>query len=456
MIDISQPIYVLTIVAFVIGLIRMGNPATARSGILWAGIAMAFSIGITFFVPGLSNLVLILPAVLIGAIIGFVAARRVAIVNMPQMVAIYNGMGAGAASTIAAIELIKLGNSSFNITIALAGAIIGNVSIAGSVIAFLKLQGWIRQKPVTFFLQQAVNLIIVAIGVFFGILFLLHGNFLIPYTSALIPFFFLTIGYGFMMALPIGGADMPVLISLYNAMTGIAVGLEGFAISNYAMVVAGILVGAAGTILTLAMANAMNRSVGAILAGGFGKTQSEDRTVSGNLKPISSEDVAVMLAYSSTVAIVPGFGMASAQAQFKVRDLSDMLISRGIKVFFAIHPVAGRMPGHMNVLLAEAGVPYDLLQDRDEANRAFQDVDVSLVIGANDVVNPAARIQGTTLYGMPILDVDKSKNVIVLKRGAGKGFAGIENDLFYMDKTKMLYGDAQESLSKIIQELKKL
>jgi NAD(P) transhydrogenase subunit beta len=456
MIDISQLIYVLTIVAFVIGLIRMGNPATARSGILWAGIAMAFSIGITFFVPGLSNLVLILPAVLIGAIIGFVAARRVAIVNMPQMVAIYNGMGAGAASTIAAIELIKLGNSSFNITIALAGAIIGNVSIAGSVIAFLKLQGWIRQKPVTFFLQQAVNLIIVAIGVFFGILFLLHGNFLIPYTSALIPFFVLTIGYGFMMALPIGGADMPVLISLYNAMTGIAVGLEGFAISNYAMVVAGILVGAAGTILTLAMANAMNRSVGAILAGGFGKTQSEDRTVSGNLKPISSEDVAVMLAYSSTVAIVPGFGMASAQAQFKVRDLSDMLISRGIKVFFAIHPVAGRMPGHMNVLLAEAGVPYDLLQDRDEANRAFQDVDVSLVIGANDVVNPAARIQGTTLYGMPILDVDKSKNVIVLKRGAGKGFAGIENDLFYMDKTKMLYGDAQESLSKIIQELKKL
>ncbi|EQB65903.1 MAG: hypothetical protein AMDU3_IPLC00001G0069 [Thermoplasmatales archaeon I-plasma] len=456
MIDISQLIYVLTIVAFVIGLIRMGNPATARSGILWAGIAMAFSIGITFFVPGLSNLILILPAVLIGAIIGFVAARRVAIVNMPQMVAIYNGMGAGAASTIAAIELIKLGNSSFNITIALAGAIIGNVSIAGSVIAFLKLQGWIRQKPVTFFLQQAVNLIIVAIGVFFGILFLLHGNFLIPYTSALIPFFVLTIGYGFLMALPIGGADMPVLISLYNAMTGIAVGLEGFAISNYAMVVAGILVGAAGTILTLAMANAMNRSVGAILAGGFGKTQSEDRTVSGNLKPISSEDVAVMLAYSSTVAIVPGFGMASAQAQFKVRDLSDMLISRGIKVFFAIHPVAGRMPGHMNVLLAEAGVPYDLLQDRDEANRAFQDVDVSLVIGANDVVNPAARIQGTTLYGMPILDVDKSKNVIVLKRGAGKGFAGIENDLFYMDKTKMLYGDAQESLSKIIQELKKL
>ncbi len=456
MIDITQPIYVLTIAAFVIGLIRMGNPATARSGILWAGIAMAFSIGATFFVPGISNLILIFPAIIIGAAIGYVAARKVAIVNMPQMVAIYNGMGAGAASTIAAIELIRGNTSSFDTTIALAGAIIGNVSIAGSVIAFLKLQGWIRQRPITFSLQQVVNLITAAVGVFFGVVFLLHSNILIPYKSALVPFFVLTIGYGFMMALPIGGADMPVLISLYNAMTGIAVGLEGFAISNYAMVVAGILVGAAGTILTLAMATAMNRSVGAILAGGFGKAQVEDRTVSGNLKPISAEDVAVMLAYASTVAIAPGFGMASAQAQFKVRDLADMLIAREIKVFFAIHPVAGRMPGHMNVLLAEAGVPYDLLEDRDEANRAFQDVDISIVIGANDVVNPAARIQGTALYGMPILDVDKSKNVVVLKRGAGKGFAGIENDLFYMDKTKMLYGDAQDSISKIIQELKKL
>jgi NAD(P) transhydrogenase subunit beta len=455
-IDITQPIYVLTIAAFVIGLIRMGNPATARSGILWAGIAMAFSIGATFFVPGLSNMILIFPAIIIGAAIGYIAARKVAIVNMPQMVAIYNGMGAGAASTIAAIELIRGNTSSFDTTIALAGAIIGNVSIAGSVIAFLKLQGWIRQRPITFLLQQVVNLIAAAVGVFFGAVFLLHSNALIPYKSALVPFFVLTIGYGFMMALPIGGADMPVLISLYNAMTGIAVGLEGFAISNYAMVVAGILVGAAGTILTLAMATAMNRSVGAILAGGFGKAQVEDRTVSGNLKPISAEDVAVMLAYASTVAIAPGFGMASAQAQFKVRDLIDMLIARGIKVFFAIHPVAGRMPGHMNVLLAEAGVPYDLLEDRDEANRAFQDVDVSMVIGANDVVNPAARIQGTALYGMPILDVDKSKNVVVLKRGAGRGFAGIENDLFYMDKTKMLYGDAQDSISKIIQELKKL
>ncbi|MEM0159036.1 MAG: NAD(P)(+) transhydrogenase (Re/Si-specific) subunit beta, partial [Thermoplasmataceae archaeon] len=252
------------------------------------------------------------------------------------------------------------------------------------------------------------------------------------------------------------GADMPVLISLYNAMTGVAVGLEGFALSNYAMVIAGILVGAAGTILTLAMARAMNRSVGSILAGGFGKVVEGNRKLPGNIKTIGAEDVAILLAYARSVAIVPGFGMASAQAQFRVRELADMLISKGVRVFFAIHPVAGRMPGHMNVLLAEAGIPYDLIEDLDDANREFQDVDVAMVIGANDVVNPAAKIQGTALYGMPILEVDRSKNVIVLKRGSGKGFSGIENDLFYMDKTRMLYGDAQETISKVIQELKKL
>lgn len=456
MTDFTQPVYIVTISALVIGLLRMGNPKTARSGIIWAGIAMALSIIITFFSPGLANLALIVPAVIIGAIIGYVAAKRVAIVDMPQMVAIYNGMGAGAASTIAAIELIRFTAGPFTNSIAFAGAIIGDVSIAGSIIAFLKLQGWIQQKPITFKLQLPVNLAVLVISLIFGISFVIGSRSFLLHINALIPFFTLSLAYGIMMALPIGGADMPVLISLYNAMTGIAVGLEGFATGNYALVVAGILVGAAGTILTVAMANAMNRSIGSILIGGFGKTQEEQRTIEGSLKPISAEDVAVMLAYSGTVAIVPGFGMASAQAQFKVRDLSDLLLSKGIKVFFAIHPVAGRMPGHMNVLLAEAGVPYDLLEDRDEANRSFQDVDVSLVIGANDVVNPAARIQGTVLYGMPILDVDKSKNVVVLKRGSGKGFAGIENDLFYMDKTKMLYGDAQDSISKVIQELKRL
>lgn len=456
MIDISQPVYIVTVAFFVIGLIRMSNPKTARSGILWAGIAMALSIGVTFFVPGISNLILIIPAISAGALIGWVAARKVAMVDMPQMVALYNGMGAGAASAIAAIELLHPDSSHFYLAIALSGAVIGNVSIAGSVIAFLKLQGWMPQRPVTFRLQQFLNTAVIVVAVYCGIAYLSTGWFTFPFLGALIPFFILSLLYGFLMALPIGGADMPVLISLFNAMTGIAVALDGFSISNYAMLVAGILVGAAGTILTVAMARAMNRSVGNILFGAFGKIQESEREIRGALKSISPEDVAIILAYANTVAIIPGFGMAAAQAQFRIRELSDMLQQKGIKVFFAIHPVAGRMPGHMNVLLAEAGISYDLLIDQDDANREFQNVDVSLIIGANDVVNPAARVQGTALYGMPILDADRSHNIVVLKRGSGKGFAGIENDLFYMDKTKMLYGDARESVSRLIQELKKL
>ncbi len=455
MTDFSQPVYVVTVAFFIVGLHRMANPRTARSGILWAGIAMALSILVTFFIPGISNLVLIIPAILIGAVIGWYAARKVSMVNMPQMVAIYNGMGAGAASAIASIELLRFSASQFNLDIALAGAMIGNVSIAGSLIAFLKLQGWFPQRPVTFRLQQPLNMAVLLLSVYLGVAALVPGLNLLPF-GALVPFFIASSVYGIMMALPIGGADMPVLVSLFNAMTGIAVGLDGFSISNFAMVVAGILVGAAGTILTMAMAKAMNRSVGNILFGAFGKVQEESRELKGSLKPIGNDDVAVMLAYAGKVAIVPGFGMAAAQAQFRVRELLDILQEKGISVFFAIHPVAGRMPGHMNVLLAEAGVPYELMVDLDDANRDFQAVDVSLVIGANDVVNPAARVRGTVLYGMPILDVDKSASIIVLKRGRGKGFAGIENDLFYLDKTRMLYGDAQDTVSKLIQELKKL
>ncbi len=456
MIDLSQPVYVITIIFFIVGLQRMSHPSTAKSGILWAGVAMLLSIAVTFLIPGISNLILIFPAILTGAVIGWVAARRVAIVDMPQMVAIYNGMGAGAASAIASIELLRYAGSHFDLWIAMAGAIIGNVSIAGSVIAFLKLQGRIGQRPMTFRLQQLLNIAVLAAAVYFGVSYLLPSLGLFPYSGSLVYFVAFSLLYGFMMALPIGGADMPVLISLFNAMTGIAVGLDGFSISNYAMVVAGILVGAAGSILTFAMAKAMNRSIGSILFSAFGQVKEGGREVKGSLKPVSADDVAVMLAYASAIAIVPGFGMAAAQAQFRVRELTDILVARGIRVFFAVHPVAGRMPGHMNVLLAEAGIPYDLISDQDEANRDFQDVDVSLVIGANDVVNPAARVEGTALYGMPILDVDRSKNVVVLKRGSGLGFAGIENDLFYLDRTKMLYGDARESVSKLIQGLKRV
>lgn len=456
MIDFTDPVYAITIIFFIVGLQRMSHPKTAQSGILWAGIAMLLSIIITFFEPGISNLILILPAVLIGAIIGWVAAKKVEIVDMPQMVAIYNGMGAGAASAIATIELFRFSSGQFTLAIALAGAIIGNVSIAGSVIAFLKLQGWMPQRPITFKSQQPVNVFIAAVAIYFGVSYLEPSVSIISPVTTLILFVIFSLMYGFMMAFPIGGADMPVLISLFNAMTGIAVGLDGFSISNYAMVVAGILVGAAGSILTLAMAKAMNRSISNILFSAFGQIDESTRDVGGSLKTITNDDAAIMLSYASTVAIVPGFGMAAAQAQFRVRELSDMLIARGLKVFFAIHPVAGRMPGHMNVLLAEAGIPYDLLVDLDDANRDFKDVDVVLVIGANDVVNPAARVQGTALYGMPILDVDKARNIIVLKRGKGRGFAGIENDLFYLENTRMLYGDARETVTSLIQGIKKI
>jgi NAD(P) transhydrogenase subunit beta len=258
------------------------------------------------------------------------------------------------------------------------------------------------------------------------------------------------------MPLPIGGADMPVVISLYNALTGIAVAMDGFALTNYAMVIAGTLVGAAGSLLTLLMAKAMNRSVGNVLFGAFGATEETGVTMAGSMKSIEPDDAAVMLGYASKVVIAPGYGMAVAQAQHKVKELMDILESKGVQVKFAIHPVAGRMPGHMNVLLAEAGVPYDRLFDRDEINPEFGSADVVLVIVANDVVNPAARRAGSPLQGMPILDVDQAKNVLVLKRGQGKGFAGVENDLFYKDNTRLLYGDAQESVSKLVQALKRL
>ncbi|AKA49002.1 NAD(P) transhydrogenase subunit beta [uncultured archaeon] len=451
-----NPIYIVAIGVFILGLHRMGHPKTAKSGIMWSGFAMAAAVIITFTIPGLSNLPLILIAIAVGGAIGWFAAVRVTIADMPQMVAIYNGMGAGAAAGVASIELLRLSGSFFDLALALAGAAIGSVSISGSIIAFLKLQGWMRQRPITFVGQQGFNVAILAVSLLFGVAYLLNGSISLFGISLVVPFFVLSISYGFLMAFPIGGGDMPVVIALFNAMTGIAVAFDGFSLGNYAMMVAGIFVGAAGTLLTVAMARAMNRSLASVLFGSFGKEVEGPDTVKGTLKPIEANDAAIMLAYSERVMIVPGYGMAAAQAQFKIKELLDILLSRGIKVGFAIHPVAGRMPGHMNVLLAEAGVPYELMLDLEDANRDFPSSDVALVVGANDVVNPAAKKPGSPLYGMPILDVDKARNIIVLKRGTGKGFAGVINELFRNDKTKMLYGDATDSITKLIQGVKKL
>lgn len=450
---IIQAVYFLTAFLFITGLRRMASPATAKSGIVWAGGAMVAATLVTFLSPtSLStNLVLMIVAIAIGAGVAWVAAKRVQMTDMPQMVAIYNGMGGGAAASIAAVELLRSDFESGGLmALAILGGLIGSVSFTGSLIAFAKLQGLMSSRPIQFPLQRTINLAVLAIALVIGAILL--GN---DALGLIFLFFLAALAFGVMMTLPIGGGDMPVVISLYNAFTGLAVGFEGFAIGNPALIVAGTVVGAAGTLLTLLMAKAMNRSLWSVLVGGFGVEQTVGE-VQGSLKPIDLEDAAVMLGYAQKVIFVPGYGMAVAQAQHKLRELADVLEAKGVEVKYAIHPVAGRMPGHMNVLLAEAGVPYEKLYDLEDINPEFPQADVAVVIGANDVVNPAAHRQGSPLYGMPILEVSQAKNVIVIKRGQGKGFAGVENELFYADNTRMLYGDAQSVLGQLVQSLKKL
>ncbi|MBV8878152.1 MAG: NAD(P)(+) transhydrogenase (Re/Si-specific) subunit beta [Gammaproteobacteria bacterium] len=445
--------YFVTAVLFIMGLKRMSSPVTARSGILWAGAGMAVATLVTFLYPGMSNYGLILPAIFVGGVLAAWSGRRVAMTNMPQMIALYNGMGGGAAAAIAAVELYRGGTEGYaTTTLAVAGGIIGAVSFSGSLIAFGKLQGLIK-RSLRFAGQQVINLLLLLAAVVFGALVIGHGN---ATASVVTGFFVLALVLGVTMTLPIGGADMPVVISLYNALTGLAVAFEGFVLNNAAMIIAGTVVGSAGTLLTQLMAKAMNRSLGNVLFSGFGDTGAASTgEVQGSLKPIEASDVGVMLAFAQKVIVVPGYGMAVAQAQHKIWELCQLLIDRGVQLRFAIHPVAGRMPGHMNVLLAEAGVPYDLIADLDEINAEFDTADVALIIGANDVVNPVARTdKSSPIYGMPILNADKAKNVIVIKRGQGAGFSGIENALFYLDNTRMLYGDAQKVAAELIQAVK--
>src|SRR5512145_2444059 len=375
--------------------------------------------------------------------------------DMPQMIALYNGMGGGAAAAIGAVELFGgKAHGSVMLALAVVGGIIGAISFAGSLIAFGKLQGLIK-KSWRFRGQQLVNVVLLVVMLVFGASVVLSGN---TNPTAVVMFFLLALLLGLTMTVPIGGADMPVVISLYNAMTGLAVGFEGFVLNNAAMIIAGTVVGAAGTLLTQLMAKAMNRSLANVLFSGFGETAAAGATgPAGTLKAIETADAAVMLGFSEKVIVVPGYGMAVAQAQHKVWELCQALIARGVTVKFAIHPVAGRMPGHMNVLLAEAGVPYDLIYDEAEINAEFETADVALIIGANDVVNPVARTdKSSPIYGMPILNADKAKNVIVIKRGQGAGFSGIENALFYLDHARMLYGDGQAKAAELVQAVKAL
>ncbi|MBV8404734.1 MAG: NAD(P)(+) transhydrogenase (Re/Si-specific) subunit beta [Gammaproteobacteria bacterium] len=448
-----QASYFVTAVLFIMGLKRMSSPVTARSGIIWAGAGMAVATLITFLYPGMSNYELILPAMFVGGVLAAWSGRRVAMTNMPQMIALYNGMGGGAAAAIAAVELYRGGTEGYaSTTLAVAGGIIGAVSFSGSLIAFGKLQGLIKGS-LRFSGQQILNLLLLVVALILGGLVISQAS----TTPAIVTgFFVLALILGVSMTLPIGGADMPVVISLYNALTGLAVAFEGFVLNNAAMIIAGTVVGSAGTLLTQLMAKAMNRSLGNVLFSGFGDTGgAATGEVTGSLKPIEASDVGVMLAFASKVIVVPGYGMAVAQAQHKIWELCQLLIDRGVQLRFAIHPVAGRMPGHMNVLLAEAGVPYDLIADLDEINAEFETADAALIIGANDVVNPVARTdKSSPIYGMPILNADKAKNVIVIKSGQGAGFSGIENALFYLDNTRMLYGDAQKVAAELIQAVK--
>ncbi len=445
---VIQAIYFVTAVAFIYALKQMSHPKTARQGVVYAGIAMAVAVLVTFLWPGMHNLGLMIVALVVGGAVAWWAAKVVAMTDMPQMVAIYNGLGGGAAGTIAAVELLRGDLLAGLATLAVLGGLIGAVSFAGSMVAFAKLQRLMRERPIVFPGQQPFNLAWLAATVVLGAILIFK-----PAVSLIVLFFLLALVFGVLMTLPIGGADMPVVISLYNAFTGLAVGFEGIALNQPALMVAGTVVGAAGTLLTQLMAKAMNRSLANVLFGAFGAVEQEAE-IEGEMKEIGLEDAASLMAYASKVIIVPGYGMAVAQAQHKIKELMDELEKRGVEVKFAIHPVAGRMPGHMNVLLAEAGVPYEKLYDLDDINPEFETADVALVIGANDVVNPAARREGSPLYGMPILDVDKAKNVIVIKRGRGKGFAGIENELFYRDNTRMLFGDAKDVVTRLVQAVK--
>ena len=458
-------VYFLTAAIFIIGLKQMSSPVTAHRGVVWAGIGMLVATLATFGAPDIKiganiNLILMLSAIAIGSLVAWISAKKVAMTDMPQMIALYNGMGGGAAAAIAAVELVKLssGGESHGLVVqvlAVLGALIGAVSFSGSAIAFAKLQG-LMNKTLRLPAHQIIN-----IGLFIAVC--VTGYWVATGTPVspehVLVFFALAVVLGVMLTLPIGGADMPVVISLFNALTGLAVAFEGFVLNNAAMIIAGTVVGSAGTLLTQLMAKAMNRPISNVLFSSFGSDggAAVEEDIAGSMKEIQANDAAIMMAYASKVIIVPGYGMAVAQAQHKLKELGELLEERGVTVKYAIHPVAGRMPGHMNVLLAEAGVDYDKIFDLDEINADFATADVALVIGANDVVNPVARSNpDSPIYGMPILNADKAMNTIVIKRGKGSGFSGIENHLFYADNTRMLYGDAQKAIAGLISGVKQL
>lgn len=455
--------YLISAACYVIGLHMMRTPKTARNGNRVSAVGMIIAVIMTFLIALHQNeatmtgsLILVVGLVL-GLGYGTIRARTVEMTDMPQLVSLFNAVGGGAAAAIGTFDYLSMATGShlhfaFSFPVAL-DLVIGGITFSGSLIATGKLAGKISGKPITFpgaKLLNAIVVIVILVSVVLTIGFAANSWWLILTLCA-------SLVFGILMTIPIGGADMPVVVSLLNAFTGLAVSMAGFVIDNQALIIAGALVGAAGTILTLQMAAAMNRSVMNIIAGGFGTGDSNSAAADDipvNVKETTADDVGVQLAYANNVMIVPGYGLAAAQAQHEVAELAKLLTDHDINVNYAIHPVAGRMPGHMNVLLAEVNVPYDQMKQLEEANSMFENTDVSLVIGANDVTNPAARRKGTAITGMPILDVDKSKSVVVIKRSMSTGYAGIQNELFSDDKTHMLFSDAKKGIQEIIASTK--
>ncbi len=462
-----QAAYLLAAVLFILGVKGLSSPKTARSGNLLASVGMLIAVAATLLDRQILDYTWILAGIAVGGVIGTFAARTVTMTAMPQMVALFNGSGGGAAALVSSLEYRHLVESTGSLPLdsgisILLGALIGAVSFSGSVVAFGKLQGIFTERAVTYPLQKVVNgLLVLAILTMGWMTLVGTGG-----TNALLAFLAGSLLLGVLAVIPIGGGDMPVVISLLNSFTGLATAATGFALHNAVLIISGTLVGASGTLLTYLMCKAMNRPITNVLFGAFGSVAGAAAPAAGGkgaaletrpVRDASVEDVATILAYAQSVIIIPGYGLAVAQAQHTVRELADLLKARGVEVQYAIHPVAGRMPGHMNVLLAEANIPYEELRDLDAVNPSFERADVALVVGANDVVNPAARHDTQSpIYGMPILDADKAKHIVVLKRSMKPGFAGIENELFYDPKAMMLFGDAKDSIAKLAQAVKAL
>lgn len=455
--------YLIAAVLFIIGLMRLSTPSTARMGNILAAIGMLIAIVVTLLLREVLNYTMILIGMAIGGAIGGVVARTVKMTAMPQMVGIYNGFGGGASLLIAAAEFsryMSLGEGSISLQSSLAivvAILIGAVTFSGSMIAFGKLQGLVPTRPITYPLQNILNLVIF-LAILGMMVYLVATSGSIPMFIALVA---VTLVIGVLLVIPIGGADMPVVISLLNSYSGLAACAAGFVLGNMFLIISGALVGAAGFILTRIMCKAMNRSLGNVMFGAFGAIAATGAAAGPEGERVAREatveDVATIIGYAKSVIFVPGYGLAAAQAQHHVAELAGILGKRGIDVKYAIHPVAGRMPGHMNVLLAEANVPYDKLYDLDDINADFERTDVAVVIGANDVTNPVARnVTDSPIYGMPILNVDKAKSVIVIKRSLAPGFAGIDNPLFYMEKTKMFFRDGKQALIQILDEIKNI